>query len=134
MDSLCSTLRPPASTAAETDPMSTWPGECGTGPDDPEYGINWRHLTLIAPEYGTNTNHTGYVWTIDAGTLPDGTTHEHHYIPVDIFSVHTMVIQGLTVASIGRTIMLEIGLPTIAKFGVTLNGSEALLPKLVSQR
>ena len=20
---------------------------------------------MIAPEYGTNTNHTGYIWTID---------------------------------------------------------------------
>ena len=51
--------------AAETDPVETWPAECGTGPEDPTFGINWRHLTMIAPEYGSNTNHTGYIWTID---------------------------------------------------------------------
>ena len=92
--------------AAETDPMDTWDEECGTGPDDAVYGINWRHLTMIAPEYGTNTNHTGYIWTIDTtdpakpfllskwklpGTsiLPDGSVHEHHYIPGGyIYSPH----------------------------------------------
>ena len=51
--------------AKDTDPMETWDAECGTGPSDAEFGINWRHLTMIAPEYGTNTNHTGYIWTID---------------------------------------------------------------------
>ena len=92
--------------AAETDPMDTWDDECGTGPEDPVFGINWRHLTMIAPEYGTNTNHTGYIWTIDTtdpakpfllskwklpGTsiLSDGTEHEHHYIPGGyIYSPH----------------------------------------------
>ena len=92
--------------AAEFDPVETWDDECGTGPEDPIFGINWRHLTLIAPEYGTNTNHTGYIWTIDTtdpanpfllskwklpGTsiLPDGTEHEHHYIPGGyIYSPH----------------------------------------------
>ena len=92
--------------AAETDPVETWPAECGTGPEDPVFGINWRHLTMIAPEYGSNTNHTGYIWTIDTtdpakpflvskwklpGTsiLPDGSEHEHHYIPSGyIYSPH----------------------------------------------
>ena len=92
--------------AAEFDPVETWDDECGTGPEDPIFGINWRHLTLIAPEYGTNTNHTGYIWTIDTtdpanpfllskwklpgtSTLPDGTEHEHHYIPGGyIYSPH----------------------------------------------
>jgi hypothetical protein len=92
--------------AAEFDPVNTWDDECGTGPEDPVYGINWRHLTLIAPEYGTNTNHTGYIWTIDTtdpanpfllskwklpGTsiLPDGSEHPHHYIPGGyIYSPH----------------------------------------------
>ena len=92
--------------AKETDPESTWGPECGTGPDDPEFGINWRHLTLIAPEYGTNSNHTGYIWTIDttdpakpflmskwklpgSSILPDGSEHPHHYIPGGyIYSPH----------------------------------------------
>ena len=92
--------------AADFDPVETWDDECGTGPEDPIFGINWRHLTLIAPEYGTNTNHTGYIWTIDTtdpanpfllskwklpgtSTLPDGTEHEHHYIPGGyIYSPH----------------------------------------------
>ena len=92
--------------AAEFDPVETWDDECGTGPEDPIFGVNWRHLTLIAPEYGTNTNHTGYIWTIDTtdpanpfllskwklpgtSTLPDGTEHEHHYIPGGyIYSPH----------------------------------------------
>ena len=92
--------------AAEFDPVNTWDDECGTGPEDPIFGINWRHLTMIAPEYGTNTNHTGYIWTIDTtdpakpfllskwklpGTsiLPDGSEHEHHYIPGGyIYSPH----------------------------------------------
>ena len=92
--------------AKDTDPMETWDAECGTGPNDAEYGINWRHLTMIAPEYGTNTNHTGYIWTIDttdpakpflmskwklpgSSILPDGTEHPHHYIPGGyIYSPH----------------------------------------------
>ena len=92
--------------AKETDPISTWGPECGTGPEDPEFGINWRHLTIIAPEYGSNTNHTGYVWTIDttdpakpflmskwklpgSSILPDGSEHPHHYIPGGyIYSPH----------------------------------------------
>ena len=49
----------------EGDPKSEWPENCGTGPEDPEFGINWRHFTIIAPEYGENQNHTGWVWTID---------------------------------------------------------------------
>ena len=61
---------------------------------------------MIAPEYGTNTNHTGYIWTIDttdpakpfllskwklpgSSILPDGTEHPHHYIPGGyIYSPH----------------------------------------------
>ena len=86
--------------------QSLWPEECGTGPDDAVYGINWRHYTIIAPEYGSNTNHTGIVWTIDTtdpakpflvskwklpgqSILPDGTVHDNHYIPGGyIFSPH----------------------------------------------
>ncbi len=86
--------------------QSLWPVECGTGPDDAVYGINWRHYTIIAPEYGSNTNHTGIVWTIDTtdpakpflvskwklpgqSILPDGTVHDNHYIPGGyIFSPH----------------------------------------------
>ncbi|MDG1551795.1 MAG: hypothetical protein P8Q95_08740, partial [Candidatus Poseidoniaceae archaeon] len=92
--------------AAEFDPVETWDDECGTGPSDPIFGINWRHLTLIAPEYGTNTNHTGYIWTIDttdpanpfllskwklpgSSILPNGSEHPHHYIPGGyIYSPH----------------------------------------------
>tara|TARA_B100001013_G_scaffold227313_1_gene139325 strand:- start:19 stop:1950 length:1932 start_codon:yes stop_codon:yes gene_type:complete len=87
-----------------------WPAKCGTGYEDPNYGINWRHYTLIAPEYGSNANHTGWVWTIDTtdpakpflvskwrlpGTstkVDDNgnvTTHPQHYIPGGyIFSPH----------------------------------------------
>ena len=86
--------------------QSLWPQECGTGPDDSVYGVNWRHYTIIAPEYGSNTNHTGFVWTIDTtdpakpflvskwklpgqSILPDGTVHDNHYIPGGyIFSPH----------------------------------------------
>ena len=85
---------------------SEWPASCGTGPDDPEFGINWRHYTLIAPEYGQNDNHTGYVRTIDTtdpakpflvsewklpgkGVRSDGSEHEHHFIPnIYIYSPH----------------------------------------------
>ena len=85
---------------------SEWPTSCGTGPDDPTYGVNWRHYTLIAPEYGQNDNHTGYVRTIDTtdpakpflvsewklpgkGVREDGSEHEHHYIPnIYIYSPH----------------------------------------------
>jgi hypothetical protein len=87
-------------------PQATWPASCGTGPDDDTHGVNWRHYTLIAPEYGSNSNHTGYVWTIDTtdpakpflvskwrlpgeGTLANGTKHPQHYIPGGyIFSPH----------------------------------------------
>ncbi len=87
-------------------PVAQWPDECGTGVDDPEHGINWRHYTIIAPEYGSNSNHTGYVWTIDTtdpakpflvskwklpgqGTLANGSKHPQHYIPGGyIFSPH----------------------------------------------
>ena len=83
-----------------------WPENCGTGPEDPTFGINWRHYTIIAPEYGTNTNHTGFLWTIDTtdpampflvskwklpgeSILPDGSTHPNHYIPGGyIYSPH----------------------------------------------
>ena len=83
-----------------------WPSNCGTGPDDSQFGINWRHITLIAPEYGTNDNHTGWMRTIDTtdptkpflisewklpgqGTLPNGSKHDNHYIPGGyIYSPH----------------------------------------------
>jgi hypothetical protein len=85
---------------------SEWPTTCGTGPDDPQFGINWRHYTLIAPEYGQNDNHSGYVRTIDTtdpakpflvsewklpgkGVKADGSEQEHHYIPdIYIYSPH----------------------------------------------
>ncbi len=90
----------------EGDPVSEWPSACGTGPDDSVYGVNWRHYTLIAPEYGSNQNHTGYIYTIDTtdptkpflvskwklpgeGDKEDGSSHPHHYIPSGyIFSPH----------------------------------------------
>jgi len=83
-----------------------WPDKCGTGPEDATYGINWRHITLIAPEFGSNDNHTGWVRTIDTtdptkpflisewklpgkGRLANGSEHEHHYIPGGyIYSPH----------------------------------------------
>ena len=83
-----------------------WPESCGTGPADPEFGVNWRHLTMIAPEYGTENNHTGWVRTIDTtdptkpflvsewklpgkGIRADGSEHEHHFIPGGyIYSPH----------------------------------------------
>ena len=87
-----------------------WPSKCGTGYEDPTYGLNWRHYTLIAPEYGSNANHTGWIWTIDTTDpakpflvskwrLPgtslkvdengNVTTHPQHYIPGGyIFSPH----------------------------------------------
>ena len=92
--------------ASEHDPQPEWPSECGTGPDDPSYGVNWRHYTIIAPEYGSNANHSGFVWTIDTtdptmpflvskwrlpgeGTLENGSKHPQHYIPGGyIFSPH----------------------------------------------
>nr|AIF08174.1 hypothetical protein [uncultured marine group II/III euryarchaeote KM3_27_D07] len=91
---------------SEYDPVATFPKSCGIGPDDPTYGINWRHYTVIAPEYGSNSNHTGYLWTIDTtdptqpflvskwrlpgeGTLANGSKHPQHYIPGGyIFSPH----------------------------------------------
>ena len=82
---------------SQLDPMDEWPSQCGTGPDDSTHGVNWRHYTYIAPEYGTNANHTGFIWTIDTtdpakpflvskwklpGTsIKDGEEHPHHYIP-----------------------------------------------------
>ena len=87
-------------------PQSQWPAECGSGPDDAVFGVNWRHYTIIAPEYGSNSNHTGLLWTIDTtdpakpflvstwklpgeSILPDGSTHPNHYIPGGyIFSPH----------------------------------------------
>jgi len=92
--------------ASQNDPQNEWPVECGSGPDDPDYGINWRHYTIIAPEYGSNANHSGFVWTIDTtdptmpflvskwrlpgeGTLENGSSHPQHYIPDGyIFSPH----------------------------------------------
>mgnify|MGYP001389796362 FL=1 len=90
----------------ESDPVEEWPQECGSGPNDSSFGENWRHYTIIAPEYGSNANHTGYVWTIDTtdptkpflvskwrlpgeGTLANGSSHPQHYIPDGyIFSPH----------------------------------------------
>ncbi len=91
---------------SEYDPVSAWPTTCGSGPDDATYGVNWRHYTIIAPEYGSNDNHTGYIWTIDTtdpaepflvskwrlpgeGTLENGSKHPQHYIPGGyIYSPH----------------------------------------------
>ncbi len=91
---------------SELDPASEWPAECGTGPEDATYGVNWRHYTIIAPEYGSNQNHTGYIWTIDTtdpakpflvskwrlpgeGLLANGSSHPQHYIPGSyIYSPH----------------------------------------------
>jgi hypothetical protein len=90
---------------SELDPMENWPANCGTGYEDPVYGQNWRHYTYIAPEYGSNDNHTGYIWTIDTtdpekpflvskwrlpgeGMTSNG-THPQHYIPGGyIYSPH----------------------------------------------
>ncbi len=91
--------------SSDTEPASTWDESCGTGPEDPTYGVNWRHYTYIAPEYGSNENHTGYIWTIDTtdptkpflvskwrlpGTgVKDGEEHPQHWIPGGyIFSPH----------------------------------------------
>jgi hypothetical protein len=83
-----------------------WPAKCGTGYEDPEFRVNWRHYTLIAPEFGSNDNHTGWIWTIDTtdptkpflvskwrlpgtGMKEDGTEHPQHYIPGGyIYSPH----------------------------------------------
>ena len=91
---------------SELDSQSEWPASCGSGPQDEVHGVNWRHYTMIAPEYGANQNHTGYVWTIDTtdpakpflvskwrlpgeGTLANGSKHPQHYIPGGyIFSPH----------------------------------------------
>jgi len=91
---------------SEYDPISAWPAECGSGPEDEVYSANWRHYTIIAPEYGSNSNHTGYIWTIDTtdpakpflvskwrlpgeGTLENGSKHPQHYIPGGyIYSPH----------------------------------------------
>ncbi len=91
---------------SEYDSMSEWPASCGTGPEDAEHGKNWRHYTIIAPEYGSNDNHTGYLWTIDTtdptkpflvskwrlpgqGMLANGSSHPQHYIPGGyIYSPH----------------------------------------------
>ncbi|MBR79971.1 MAG: hypothetical protein CMA88_04215, partial [Euryarchaeota archaeon] len=87
-------------------PQAEWPSDCGSGPDDPGDGVNWRHYTIIAPEYGSNPSHTGFLWTIDTtdpakpflvskwrlpgeGTLANGSKHPQHYIPGGyIFSPH----------------------------------------------
>tara|TARA_B100000131_G_scaffold9842_3_gene10363 strand:+ start:1821 stop:3728 length:1908 start_codon:yes stop_codon:yes gene_type:complete len=87
-------------------PEEEWPPECGSGPDDSTFGVNWRHYTIIAPEYGSNPGHTGFLWTIDTtdptkpflvskwrlpgeGTLANGSKHPQHYIPDGyIFSPH----------------------------------------------
>ena len=91
---------------SELDPIEDWPQQCGSGPEDPTHGINWRHLTYISPEYGSNDNHTGYIWTIDTtdptkpflvskwrlpgeGMKANGTSHPQHWIPGGyIFSPH----------------------------------------------
>lgn len=91
---------------SESDPIEDWPEQCGSGPEDPTHGINWRHLTFISPEYGSNDNHTGYIWTIDTtdptkpflvskwrlpgeGMKANGTSHPQHWIPGGyIFSPH----------------------------------------------
>ena len=83
-----------------------WPEQCGTGPSDATYGVNWRHYTLIAPEYGSNDNHTGFVRTIDTtdpvnpflvsewklpgnGIRENGSEHDNHFIPnMYIYSPH----------------------------------------------
>ena len=75
-------------------------------PQDATYGSNWRHYTIIAPEYGSNPGHTGFLWTIDTtdptrpflvskwrlpgeGTLANGSKHPQHYIPGGyIYSPH----------------------------------------------
>ena len=87
-------------------PPLEWPSECGSGPEDATFGVNWRHYTIIAPEYGSNANHSGFLWTIDTtdpakpflvskwrlpgeGTLANGSSHPQHYIPGGyIFSPH----------------------------------------------
>ncbi|MBJ07430.1 MAG: hypothetical protein CMB60_00010 [Euryarchaeota archaeon] len=87
-------------------PQAEWPSECGSGPGDATYGENWRHYTIIAPEYGSNPGHTGFLWTIDTtdptrpflvskwrlpgeGTLANGSKHPQHYIPGGyIYSPH----------------------------------------------
>jgi hypothetical protein len=91
---------------SESDPIEDWPEQCGSGPEDPTHGINWRHLTFISPEYGSNDNHTGYIWTIDTtdptkpflvskwrlpgeGMKANGTSHPQHWIPGGyIYSPH----------------------------------------------
>ena len=91
---------------SESDPIEDWPQQCGSGPEDPTHGINWRHLTYISPEYGSNDNHTGYIWTIDTtdptkpflvskwrlpgeGMKANGTSHPQHWIPGGyIYSPH----------------------------------------------
>ncbi|MGB1468012.1 MAG: hypothetical protein ACPG8M_04960 [Candidatus Thalassarchaeaceae archaeon] len=87
------------------DPVEEWPAHCGTGFEDPTYGINWRHYTYIAPEYGSNDNHTGYIWTIDTTDpaqpflvskwklpgegMKENGSHPQHWIPGGyIFSPH----------------------------------------------
>jgi len=91
---------------SEYDPVAEWPKECGSGPSDATYGENWRHYTLISPEYGSNDNHTGYIWTIDTtdpskpflvskwrlpgeGMKANGSSHPQHWIPGGyIYSPH----------------------------------------------
>lgn len=91
---------------SESDPIEDWPQQCGSGPEDPTHGINWRHFTYISPEFGSNDNHTGYIWTIDTtdptkpflvskwrlpgeGMKANGTSHPQHWIPGGyIYSPH----------------------------------------------
>jgi len=91
---------------SESDPIEDWPEQCGSGPEDPTHGINWRHFTYISPEFGSNDNHTGYIWTIDTtdptkpflvskwrlpgeGMKANGTSHPQHWIPGGyIYSPH----------------------------------------------
>ncbi len=86
-------------------PKMEWPVECGSGPDDATYGVNWRHYTIIAPEYGSNDNHSGYLWTIDTTDpakpflvskwrlpgegMKENGSHPQHWIPGGyIYSPH----------------------------------------------
>ena len=45
-------------------PQAEWPSECGSGPNDATYGVNWRHYTIIAPELAAMRT-PGFLWTID---------------------------------------------------------------------
>jgi hypothetical protein len=111
-------------------PMQEWPTECGSGSQDATYGENWRHYTLIAPEYGSNDNHTGYVWTIDTtdptkpflvskwrlpgeGMKENGSSHPQHWITE---------ILGPAVTPTGRTTTLAPGPPITDTCGRNWSG------------